>query len=199
MKQAEWNDITWGSSSNQMAHISNFTISQKVKTEEQQAQNGENKVTIKGIDSEELTVSYIAGFPVGLDPRGEFDMFKKCVGMQDEFLLAGSPISDTRFELDEVELGMPFYAGWGCSNDRQKCSGRTNKRSLEEIFYIAYIMYSHYINPDKKCRCEIEEANNNYTQKLKTGFNQSFVFKLRKRKIFRIFIAPIVLIQKPSR
>jgi len=113
MKQAEWNDITWGSSSNQMAHISNFTISQKVKTEEQQAQNGENKVTIKGIDSEELTVSYIAGFPVGLDPRGEFDMFKKCVGMQDEFLLAGSPISDTQFELDEVELGNTVLSDTG--------------------------------------------------------------------------------------
>ena len=55
-------------------------------------------------------------------------------------------------------FGMPFYAGWGLTNDRQVCSRRTNKRSLEELFYIAYIMYSYYVNPDKKCRCEIEEA-----------------------------------------
>lgn len=55
-------------------------------------------------------------------------------------------------------FGMPFYAGWGLTNDRQKCERRTNTRTLEEMFYIAYIMYSHYVNPDKKCRCEIEEA-----------------------------------------
>ena len=55
-------------------------------------------------------------------------------------------------------FGMPFYAGWGLTIDRQKCDRRTNKRSLEEIFYIAYIMYSYYVNPEKQCRCEIEEA-----------------------------------------
>ena len=55
-------------------------------------------------------------------------------------------------------FGMPFYAGWGLTHDRQKCERRTNTRTLEEIFYIAYIMYTYYVNPDKKCRCEIEEA-----------------------------------------
>jgi capsular polysaccharide export protein len=55
-------------------------------------------------------------------------------------------------------FGMPFYAGWGLTKDRQTCERRTNIRSLEEIFYIAYIMYSYYVNPEKKCRCEIEEA-----------------------------------------
>lgn len=55
-------------------------------------------------------------------------------------------------------FGMPFYAGWGLTHDRQKCERRTNTRTLEEVFYIAYIMYSYYVNPDKQCRCEIEEA-----------------------------------------
>lgn len=55
-------------------------------------------------------------------------------------------------------FGMPFYAGWGLTHDRQKCERRTNTRTLEEVFYIAYIMYSYYVNPDRKCRCEIEEA-----------------------------------------
>ena len=54
--------------------------------------------------------------------------------------------------------GMPFYAGWGITDDRIKCKRRTNTRTLEEIFYIFYIMYTYYVNPDKKCRCEIEEA-----------------------------------------
>lgn len=55
-------------------------------------------------------------------------------------------------------FGMPFYAGWGLTIDSQKCERRTNKRTLEEVFYIAYILYSYYVNPDKNCRCEIEEA-----------------------------------------
>ena len=67
-------------------------------------------------------------------------------------------------------FGMPFYAGWGLTHDRQKCERRTNTRTLEEIFYIAYIIYSHYVNPDKKCRCEIEEAID-YLLELREKYN----------------------------
>jgi len=55
-------------------------------------------------------------------------------------------------------FGMPFYAGWGLTNDRQRCERRTNIRSLEEVFYLAYIVYSRYVNPKTNSRCEIEEA-----------------------------------------
>ena len=36
MKQAEWNNITWGTNGNQMAHLKSFKISQSLKTEEQE-------------------------------------------------------------------------------------------------------------------------------------------------------------------
>lgn len=55
-------------------------------------------------------------------------------------------------------FGVPFYQGWGLTIDEQICERRTNKRTLEELFYIVYIMYSHYVNPEKGCRCEIEDA-----------------------------------------
>ncbi len=55
-------------------------------------------------------------------------------------------------------FGVPFYAGWGLTEDRLICSRRTNKRSLAEVFYLTYINYSRYINPDKNEVCEIEEA-----------------------------------------
>ena len=55
-------------------------------------------------------------------------------------------------------FGMPFYAGWGLTIDDQKCERRTNTRTLEEMFYIAYIMYSYYVNPETKAPCEIEDA-----------------------------------------
>lgn len=55
-------------------------------------------------------------------------------------------------------FGMPFYAGWGLTKDHQTLERRSNKRSLEELFFITYIMYSFYVNPIKKSSCEIEEA-----------------------------------------
>lgn len=55
-------------------------------------------------------------------------------------------------------FGMPFYAGWGLTKDHQTLERRNNKRSLEELFFITYIMYSFYVNPIKKASCEIEEA-----------------------------------------
>lgn len=55
-------------------------------------------------------------------------------------------------------FGMPFYAGWGLTKDRQVCKRRNVRRTLEEVFYAAYIIHSIWVNPDKKEQCEIEEA-----------------------------------------
>lgn len=55
-------------------------------------------------------------------------------------------------------FGMPFYAGWGVTHDRLKCERRTRKRSVEEIFYFAYIEYSHYISYETNSECEIEQC-----------------------------------------
>lgn len=55
-------------------------------------------------------------------------------------------------------FGMPFYAGWGLTIDEQINPRRTNKRSLEEVFYIAYIMCSVWINPEMNLPFELEDA-----------------------------------------
>lgn len=54
--------------------------------------------------------------------------------------------------------GMPFYAGWGLTIDQKNCVRRTRQRSLEEVFYITYILYSRYVDPVSKSYCEIEYA-----------------------------------------
>lgn len=54
--------------------------------------------------------------------------------------------------------GMPFYAGWGLTIDRLQCSRRKRKLTIEELFYITYIKYSHYINPLTNTACDIETA-----------------------------------------
>lgn len=50
-------------------------------------------------------------------------------------------------ECECICYGMPFYAGWGLTKDKLECKRRMQKRSLEEVFYAAYILYSEYFNP----------------------------------------------------
>ncbi|TKX32206.1 capsular polysaccharide biosynthesis protein [Campylobacter aviculae] len=65
-------------------------------------------------------------------------VYTKTSGMGFEALLMGCEC---------VCYGIPFYAGWGLTKDKQKCARRFKKRSLEEVFYIAYMLYSQYFNP----------------------------------------------------
>jgi hypothetical protein len=104
MNQAEWNNITWGTSGKQMAHLKSFKISQKLKTEEQENETTGNKTIVKSLEPEVLNISYSTSFAVGVDPRGEFEMLKKCAGMQDLFILGGKKVSKTNFSLDEIQL-----------------------------------------------------------------------------------------------
>ncbi|EGK7514521.1 capsular polysaccharide biosynthesis protein [Campylobacter lari] len=65
-------------------------------------------------------------------------VYTKTSGMGFEALMLGCEC---------VCYGMPFYAGWGLTQDKQACKRRLKKRSLEEVFYAAYILYSEYFNP----------------------------------------------------
>lgn len=60
-------------------------------------------------------------------------------GMGMEALMAGKEVH---------VFGMPFYAGWGLTIDDQHLERRTNKRTLEELFYIFYCLYTHWVDPD---------------------------------------------------
>lgn len=55
-------------------------------------------------------------------------------------------------------FGLPFYSGWGLTDDRLPCLRRKKKRSLEEIFVFSYMRYTHYADPDTKKPCDIQRA-----------------------------------------
>lgn len=59
-----------------------------------------------------------------------------------EALLAGKPV---------VCFGVPWYAGWGVTDDRcldsPAWARRTRRRSVQELFAAAYIHYTRYLNP----------------------------------------------------
>jgi len=44
-------------------------------------------------------------------------------------------------------FGMPFYAGWGLTNDKLTLQRRSVDRTLTEIFAAAYIRYARYVDP----------------------------------------------------
>jgi capsular polysaccharide export protein len=55
-----------------------------------------------------------------------------------EALLCGRPVRC---------FGLPWYAGWGATQDEQSSSRRTRIRTVRELFAAAYLRYSLYLNP----------------------------------------------------
>jgi capsular polysaccharide export protein len=64
-----------------------------------------------------------------------------------EALLAGKPVTC---------FGAPFYAGWGLTDDRVALPRRNKRRSVEQLFAAACILYSRYRDPYSGEACEIE-------------------------------------------
>lgn len=76
------------------------------------------------------------------------DVYVVTSGMGFEALMAGKRVHC---------YGMPFYAGWGVTNDKISLPSRTRKRSVEEIFHFTYIKASRYYSPQLGRSCEIED------------------------------------------
>ncbi len=106
-----------------------------------------------------------------------------------EALMLGKPVTC---------FGMPFYAGWGVTDDRVDKSHpvyqrRSQKRSVTEIFAAAYLLYSRYVCPDSIQRCELEEvvsyfSEQNHLFKANQGRLFAFGFSRWKRNYIRRFL-----------
>lgn len=70
-------------------------------------------------------------------------------------------------------FGMPFYAGWGLTQDYLECSRRNVSRSLEQVFYAAYIQYARYVDPILGESCEIEDIINYFSDILRQSNTES--------------------------
>ena len=60
-------------------------------------------------------------------------------------------------------FGMPFYAGWGLTQDRLSkeynvFQRRTRKHSINSLFAAAYLIYTRYVHPDTGSVCELEDV-----------------------------------------
>ncbi len=74
-------------------------------------------------------------------------------GMGFEALLVGKPV---------ICFGVPWYAGWGLTDDRvidsPAWARRTRKRTVDELFAAAYVHYTKYLNPVTHQRGQITDV-----------------------------------------
>ena len=98
-----------------------------------------------------------------------------------------------------VCYGMPFYAGWGLTIDKQTCPRRTRKLSLIEVFAASYILYSCYYNP-------IYDRKGDILDTLKTIIRYKHLYTKTQKKAFMFgfslwkhsFISPFMPNFKPQ-
>lgn len=76
------------------------------------------------------------------------DVYVATSGMGFEALMAGKKVHC---------YGMPFYAGWGLTEDQITLPSRTRNRSLPEVFYFSYIELSRYFEPISNSVVELED------------------------------------------
>lgn len=94
-------------------------------------------------------------YPVAyeVNPYALFDLAEEVwvgtSGMGFEALMAGCRVRC---------YGVPYYSGWGVTDDRQTLPRRSRRRSVEDLFHFAWIALSRYVDPEAGRACEIEEV-----------------------------------------
>jgi len=80
--------------------------------------------------------------------------------------------------------GMPFYAGWGLTEDRHAQTRRNRKLHLDELVAATLILYAIYISPLSLKVCQIEDFLKELEEEIKL-YNSSSKMKTQ----FRNFIS----------
>ncbi|MBQ9536238.1 MAG: capsular polysaccharide biosynthesis protein [Desulfovibrionaceae bacterium] len=91
-------------------------------------------------------------------------------------------------------FGLPFYAGWGVTEDQLTCPRRNRKRNVLDIFYAAYILYARYIQPTTGTACAIDQVINllhvqRSINNANRGYHACFGFKRWKQAHIKAFLA----------
>lgn len=104
-------------------------------------------------------------------------------------------------------FGMPFYAGWGLTQDSKSCKRRNVQVSLAQLVAAALICYPRYLDPVLGQRCEVEEviAIIARQQKAAPRWRRLYLvgFSLWKRAFMQAFCRPLAeelcFVRKPPK
>lgn len=89
-------------------------------------------------------------------------------------------------------FGLPFYAGWGLTEDERTCLRRTRKRTVEELFAATYLLYARYVNPVTGQPCSLHNiirmlARQRYHNERNSGYTACVGFSCPQRMQARPF------------
>ena len=62
--------------------------------------------------------------------------------------------------LNVATYGLPFYAGWGLTEDREVCLRRSRRLQLDELIAAALVLYPRYVDPASGWPCEAMDVVN---------------------------------------
>ncbi len=65
--------------------------------------------------------------------------------------------------LSVATYGLPFYAGWGLTKDREVCPRRTRRLQLDELIAATLVLYPRYVDPTSGWPCEAMDVVNYLT------------------------------------
>lgn len=90
--------------------------------------------------------------------------------------------------------GMPFYAGWGLTQDLLPQPNKRRQINLLQLVHAALIDYPHYLDPESNQRCEVEDliAWIQFQRQLRTEFTKdiyAYRFSFNKRYSVKRFLA----------
>jgi len=122
----------------------------------------------------------------GLRKRGMGE--DKCHNFADEILTAQVSLGQLLSQIDEVHTmtsligfealirgakvvchGLPFYAGWGVTEDKIQCPRRTRSLKIDELVYGALITYPRYFDYERSCYVEPENVVDRLAALAKNG------------------------------
>lgn len=122
----------------------------------------------------------------GLRKRGVGE--EKAYHLADEILRSPVSIGELLSQVDKVHTmtslmgfealirgvevvchGIPFYAGWGLTQDRLTCMRRMRRLTLPELVYGTLISYPRYFNYERNCFIEAEDAIDQLANLAKAG------------------------------
>ncbi len=111
----------------------------------------------------------------GLRNKGQGE--DECLSIANEVLTQPVALSSLVSQVDEVHTmtsllgcealirgakvvchGLPFYAGWGLTEDRLSCARRTRRLTVDQLVHGALIDYPRYYNFERQCFVEPEQA-----------------------------------------
>lgn len=116
-----------------------------------------------------------------------------------EALVLGKPVSC---------FGVPFYAGWGLTDDRVACTRRTERRTLVELAAAAWIFYPRYVHPVRGESTQLEDILDHLALQRRTwaqnaGTSRAYCFSAWKRPFIEKYLqssgAHVEFVRKPSR